>query len=47
MLKVHIFNLISQETKVATVPTIEDANALEARYNHELGDNFFATIEAE
>jgi hypothetical protein len=47
MVKVHIFNLISNETKVVAVPTIVEANALEARYNLEEGDNFFATVEAE
>jgi hypothetical protein len=47
MVKVHIFNLISNETKVAVVPTIEDALAIESRYNLELGDNFSALIEAE
>jgi hypothetical protein len=47
MLKVHIFNLISQETQVAIVPTLEDAIAIESRYNLELGDNFSASIEAE
>lgn len=47
MLKVHIFDLISNETKVATVPTLEDAIAIESRYNLELGDNLFAFIEAE
>lgn len=47
MLKVHIYNLISKETTVAVVPTIEDAVAIESRYNLEEGDNLFAFIEAE
>jgi hypothetical protein len=47
MVKVNIFNLISNETKVATVPTLEDADAIMQRYNLELGDNYSALIEAE
>ena len=47
MIKVHVYNLISDTTEVVIVPTIVEANALEARYNLELGDNFSALIEAE
>jgi hypothetical protein len=47
MLKVHIHNLVSEETRIAIVPTLEDAIAIESRYNLELGDNFSALIEAE
>jgi hypothetical protein len=47
MVKVHIHNLISDTTEVVAVPTIVEANALEARYNLEEGDNFSALVEAE